>query len=119
MNPPETSLKPKQAAPARVVPPVSKRSLVAALACVVLAGIAYNTALPRLSPPLEAVYACAREHGFERGELSVLEGGYSSELLSWHAFGRFRTNDDRELYVAVVKPTPFTGWRLSEVRLAR
>ena len=98
---------------------VTKRSLFTALGGLVVAGIAYNSILPRLSPPLDAVYAYASEHGYEREDLSVLEGGYSSELVSWSAYGRFRTPDDRELYVAVAKPSPFSGWRLSEVRLVR
>lgn len=100
---------------------MSKRRLllVAFPVALLLAAIGYNALVPRLSPPFEAVLAHAQQQGYSREELAMLDGGYSSRLLSWRAYGRFRTSDDRELYLAVVKPTPFSGWRLSEVRLVR
>ena len=95
------------------------RKLLLLLAALVVLAMGYNGLVPRYSPPFDAVYAHAAQQGWEREQLSTLGAGYSSNFLSWKAYGRFRTVDDRELYVAVVKPTPFTDWRLSEVRLTR
>jgi hypothetical protein len=60
-----------------------------------------------------------RELGWQEDDIILVGGGYSSSLLSWKSYRRFRSKahpEYGEILIEVRKATPFSRWELSEYK---
>ncbi len=79
--------------------------------------LAHNWCILAFDPPTEAVHAKAHELGWEKDDIVVAGGEYSSALVGWTSSLQFRSkaNPERgEMSVTVRKPTLFHEWELAE-----
>lgn len=82
-----------------------------------LAALVYNWSVLLLDHPGAAAEAQAHELGWERDDMIVTAGGYSSSLFSWSSYLQFRSKsqpESGEILVRVRKPTAFQSWQLAE-----
>ena len=59
------------------------------------------------------------QQGWEKSQLSLMEGGYSSSFLSQSAHGKYVSSDPTrpgEVTVKVERPTPFHDWSVTTYR---
>ncbi|MAG63033.1 hypothetical protein CMO84_05865 [Candidatus Woesearchaeota archaeon] len=59
------------------------------------------------------------EQGWEKSQLNLMVGGYSSSFLSQSAHGKYASSDPTrpgEVTVKVERPTPFHDWSVTTYR---
>ena len=84
--------------------------------------IIYNLSVAFSGQPMAAVYAEAERLDWDEQDLALQGAGYSTQWLSWSAYGKFRSESNPEygeIIIKVRKPSPLHGWQLDEYTHAK
>jgi hypothetical protein len=97
-----------------------KKKLFVSVAALLAALALYHLLFPYAVNLDAAVRSEAQKLGWEKDDMVISSGGYSSKWLSWNSYLRFQSKSHPEygeIYIKVQKASPFHSWVVQEYQL--
>lgn len=82
-----------------------------------LVSVTLNQLSARVRKPLLQAERLMESFGWQDGDLLLLEGGYSTRILSGTAHATYRSvKPDREgdVHIEISRPLPFSSWKITQ-----
>ncbi len=82
-----------------------------------LVSVTLNQMSARVRKPLLQTERLLESLGWQDGDLELLEGGYSTRILSGRAHATYRSvkpGHEGEVHLEISRPLPFSSWKITQ-----